>query len=483
MNTQNKKSNVHPILLVVMSGLALLLLAFPAATFLQSIHRYWSGNPEMAVVVSVMLFIALVSFPSIIYLTLNGRRSKPELLGLVIIAAVCLGLVAIYFFWVSAFIRFPADILIWSESDFVNDILKIKTGYPLYTNQANNESFIYPPGVQVITHLVSLLIGNPGSIPVYRSIQVVFAIIAAGIALFSAMKLSPSEPFSKPLNAVLWGITGNAMLFLIATNVITNPFTHNLHNDSLAQLVAIAAFLLLVLYSQTGKTMFLIGMAVLPGLGFLVKQSLAIWAGLYLFYMIFFDRPFSLRKTLLFGLSAFGCILLAVASGYALWGDDFWYWVIIVLRQRGVSLLRSIEHFTLVWPFVLAGFFGGLVNVKGDNFQLIDIRSKTSQHDAAVPCDKNSICSFHNMTSLHNETTRNLRLVYIHPCPHLFVTKLQGRCSQAQDLQEQDHQPQQSFWQKVKKQINPLLQVHLFLSASGFLTVPIHRLAQHCIHA
>jgi hypothetical protein len=369
MNSYSKKTNVHPVLLVVLSGLVVLLLALPASAFLQSIHRYWRGNPEMAVVVSVALFIALVSFPSIVYIALKRRQSKPEVLGLIIIAAVCLGLVAIYFFWVSAFIRFPADILIWSESDFVNDILKIKTGYPLYTDQANNESFIYPPGVQAITYLVSLLIGNADSIPVYRGIQVVFSVIAAAIALFCAMRLTPAGPFSKPLNAALWGILGYALLFLVATNEITNPFTHNLHNDSLAQLVAITAFLLLVLYAQTGKNEFLIGMAVLPGLGFLVKQSLAIWAGLFLFYLIFFDRPFSLKKTLLFGVAAFGGVLLAVASGYVIWRDHFWYWVITVLRLRGVSLLRSIEHFTIVWPFVLAGFFGGLVVLRRENFR------------------------------------------------------------------------------------------------------------------
>ncbi|MCS6953519.1 MAG: hypothetical protein NZM33_11765 [Bryobacteraceae bacterium] len=77
-------------------------------------------------------------------------------------------------------ILFPADILTWSESDFVNDIIKFRIGYPLYTDQRNNDSFVYPPGAQLLTYAISVLIGKSQSIPAYRLIRTVAALAAAG---------------------------------------------------------------------------------------------------------------------------------------------------------------------------------------------------------------------------------------------------------------------------------------------------------------
>ena len=70
-------------------------------------------------------------------------------------------LAASYFFYASYYIALPADIVIWSESDYVNDILKFRLGYPIFTAQVNNESFTYVPGSQILTYFFARTAGRP----------------------------------------------------------------------------------------------------------------------------------------------------------------------------------------------------------------------------------------------------------------------------------------------------------------------------------
>ena len=49
-------------------------------------------------------------------------------------------MVASYLFGVSGYLFFPADFLLWSETDYVNDILKFRSGYPIFTADPNTGS-------------------------------------------------------------------------------------------------------------------------------------------------------------------------------------------------------------------------------------------------------------------------------------------------------------------------------------------------------
>ena len=93
---------------------------------------------------------------------------------------------------------------------------------------------------------------------------------------------------------------------MLATNSITNLFVHNLHNDSLNEFVAIVAYWLLLEYAVTKGRLPLVLMALIPALGFLAKQSLAIWAPLYCVYLLFFDSPRSVVRSMAFAVAAFG---------------------------------------------------------------------------------------------------------------------------------------------------------------------------------
>jgi hypothetical protein len=228
------------------------------------------------------------------YLLVRRRVDEAARLGLMTLATVGVLLLAIYFYQVSFWVSFPADFLIWSESEFVSDILKFRVGYPIYTAHVNNESFIYTPGAPLLTYFISAALGQATSITAYRAIQVGYVAVASVIALFTVRALIEARYPALNYRALFsWSILWLPILFLIATNSLTNPFVHNLHNDALALLVSAAGFFLLVKYAISQDKRLLILMAVIPTIGFLVKQPVAIWAALYLVYLVFFDRPFS----------------------------------------------------------------------------------------------------------------------------------------------------------------------------------------------
>jgi hypothetical protein len=252
------------------------------------------------------------------------------------------------------------------KSEFVSDILKFRVGYPLYTAQVNNESFIYTPGAPLLTYFISAALGQETSIPVYRMIQVGYVALASAIALFTVRALIEARyPVLNYRTLFPWSVLWLPLLFLIATNSLTNPFVHNLHNDALALLVSAAGFFLLVKYAASQDKRLLPLMAVIPAIGFLVKQPVAIWAALYLVYLVFFDRPFSMVRIATFGLAAFVGIIVAMLGGYLLWGENFTYWMFGAAGNHDISPLRSFQHVLDTWPHFTVGLLGGVVFLRG----------------------------------------------------------------------------------------------------------------------
>ena len=353
-------------------GVLVLLQALPVALLIQLINHSLPDRPERAVQVVGVLFAILLALPPAVYLLVRRRAANPGRLGLIVLATVGVLLVSVYLYWVSFYVLFPADILIWSESDFVNDILKFRLGYPIYSAQVNNESFTYVPGSRLLTYFLASLSGRATSIPVYRMIQIGYTLLAAVIAAFCCRGLVEMSLSARRFrDRALWGAVWLPIFFLMATNSLTNPFVHNLHDDALAQLVSVTAYYLLLKYVSTRDDRVLAAMAVIPGLGFLVKQSLAIWAVLYCAQLALFDRPRSMKRLVTFAMIAFGGIGAVIAGCYALWGDNFVYWALTVLGKHGVSPLRSFQHILDAWIYFAIGLLGGVVLLRGKSFHLL----------------------------------------------------------------------------------------------------------------
>ncbi|MCP4609852.1 MAG: hypothetical protein GY845_14180 [Planctomycetes bacterium] len=349
-----------------------IILSLPIAYIIYAINNHYLDRPEHAVKIIGVVLMILFLIPPCVYLLRKKKASNPWTLSSIIIGVVSILLVAVYLFWISSQIFFPADFLIWSESDFINDILKFRAGYPIYSAQENNESFCYTPGTQILTYFLARPFGKAINIPKYRIVQVIFTLLAAVIASFCCHKLIEMSSSRKQFHgSILWNTMSLSFLFLVASNALTNPFMHNLHNDALAQLISIIAYLILLLYAFSRNKHLLILMAILPTVGFLVKQNLIIWAVLYFIYLAIFDLPRSKKRILIFPLAACGVISAVVALCYCMWGNHFFYWVFISLGKHGISPLRSFQHMLDVWIYIVIGLVSGIVLLRGKNFQLL----------------------------------------------------------------------------------------------------------------
>ena len=347
-----------------------LAFALGLALVLQWIQQSLGQNPERAVAVSGVLCAAVLAVVPAVYLLRARRAVRPATAGLVTLGACASVLLGIYFFWVSSYVFFPADFLIWTESDFVNDILKFSVGYPLYSPQVNSDSFVYVPGTQLLTYLLAKLAGKGESIPAYRVIQLFYAAAAAFVgALCCHRLLRIAHPEWRPRNPWLWNCLWFAGLLLIATNGITNPFTHNLHGDALALLTAASAYYLLLKYAETRKPRFLVAMAALMPVGFFIRQSFVAWAGWCALFVLWRDR--SWKRFAAFALASGALVGVTIGLCYAVWGEPFLYWIFSVLSKHGISPLRSFQHLLQAWPYFAAGLLGGVVLLQGRNFRAL----------------------------------------------------------------------------------------------------------------
>jgi hypothetical protein len=315
-------------------------------------------SAETAVIKTGAVFAVILAGVPAIYLLRARRNALPSTLALAFLSTSALLLLAIYFFRVAWYVIFPGDFLIWSEGDFVNDMLKFSVGYPLFTPQVNNDSFEYVPGAQLLTYFLAWLVGKSGSVPFYRVIQVGFTAVAAFVGLLcckSILRLARGTETDR--NGWLWNAFLYAALFLMATNSITNSFTHNLHGDALAQLVTLGAYYLLLAYVETQRRWVLAAMTLVAPLGFLVKQSLVVWAAWYGGFLALWGRSVKRLGAFL----AATAVLCAVTAGicYAIWGEPFYFWTVVVLRKNGVSPLRSFQHLLDAWTYFVAGVLGG----------------------------------------------------------------------------------------------------------------------------
>lgn len=327
---------------------------------------------------TLLLAAALVAIPALVLATSKAQRGSALL---VIFATASTLALTSYLFGVSYYVFYPADFLMWSETDYINDILKFRSGYPIFSADANNESYTYTPGSQLLTYLLASLAGQSTSLPAFRVVQLVYTVGAVVFAvrccaLLVEMSATPGDEDATSSTTSItsspaYGATLFSTLFLVATNSLTNPFIHNLHNDALAQLVSVFAYYLLLQYARTRDRRVLAAMLFIPIVGFLVKQNLALWGGYYVLYLLLFDVPRSLKRIILFGGVAFAILCAGIFCCYLIWGEDFTYWVFYVLSEHKVVPARSVQHFIDIRAYIIMGLAGGALLFRGANFRVL----------------------------------------------------------------------------------------------------------------
>jgi hypothetical protein len=341
------------------AAICVLGISLALAGVIYALQSALQQQTERAVLLTGAFFAAVLAAVPGVYVLSKRRAAIAETASLVFLSTMSLLLLAIYFFWVGWYVFFPADIWIWSEGDFVNDMLKFATGYPLYSSPVNHDSFAYVPGPQLLTYLVARLAGGTGSIPAYRVIQLCYTAIAAFVATLSCRRiLRLAWPESQVGDKWLWNMFSYAAFFLIATNSITNHFAHNLHGDALAQLATIVAYYLLLVYLETRSRRILAAMILMVPIGFLVKQSLLIWVVWYGGFLALWGK--SWKRLAAFAGATAALLAGVLATCYAIWGSTFFYWVFYLFGHHPVSPLRSFQHLLDTWPYYAAGLLGGI---------------------------------------------------------------------------------------------------------------------------
>jgi len=164
----------------VRPGLATFVAAVALAAAFHALHAALGNSGGRQASRAVFALAALV--PCALYVLRARHATQPGHAGWLLLAGTSTALVSSYLFGASFYIFYPADFLMWSETDFVNDILKFRTGHPLFSAEVNNESYTYTPGSQILTYFLASITGHATSLPAYRCVQILYTLLAVLVA-------------------------------------------------------------------------------------------------------------------------------------------------------------------------------------------------------------------------------------------------------------------------------------------------------------
>jgi len=300
--------------------------------------------------------------------------------SLLICFSLSVVLVLYYIIYIKAFVTLPADILMWAETNFVGDIIKLRIGAPIYTPPGDNNSLIYTPGAPLLTYAISWLIGKPASIVAWRVIQLGFIFCAALIATSCARELGAMAfpdvrlPFPRT-----WFAFSFLALLLAATAPNTNKFAHCLHTDALALLISISSFWTMLYYLKAPSARRVLLMAICPAVGYFVKEFLLAWSAV-MFVFLLLENPKQIKRLVFFTAATTIFVLIAMDVCYLLWGDNYVFWTFKVMggaRKKiglspaacNISLVRSLDHTIRAWMEISIGLVGGALALRENNIR------------------------------------------------------------------------------------------------------------------
>jgi hypothetical protein len=258
---------------------------------------------------------------------------------------------------VACLLALPVDLLSYSESGFINDILRMELGLPIYAPPLENQSTVYTPGSQILTRWIGSLFGNPLEVTTLRTAQFMYVVLGVVAATAAADRLARVVAPTRYREPWLWMAWWAPTLFMVAIEPRFNAYTPSLNSDGLALCLSMVALLLMAQHALAPRTWHLVAMAVLPSVGFFVKQNLLAWAGVFTLYL--FIAGLGLRKSSVFGVLAGLSGLCAVATAYWLWGSDFWFWAFTSFGPKTISLPRSLQHLLEAGAYAALGLSAG----------------------------------------------------------------------------------------------------------------------------
>jgi hypothetical protein len=344
---------------LVLGGQLLVLLLWVSGR----LHGLDRNLAPQALLGGAVLLLALAAY--VLYEHSDRLPFAPNAAGLAVLIVMSTALVGVYAINALPELRMRYDLASWSESYFLTPIIKWRAGVPLYTDPRDSNSSVYTFGAPLLTYLIASVLRHPTSIIMYRFIEqgyVVLCALFSAAAAWNLVRLSLPDRWQSLSRA--WLVFFALASVLIATNHTTNAFNIYLHADSLGVLAAALGFWLMTKHAVTNNSRWLLLMAVMPSLAFLVKQYLGILALVYVIYIWIVDRG-DVRRALVLALGSFGLLGLATAACVVHWGQPFRYWVLHVMAEQVVSFSQMFDRLSDAASFILLGLIGGAVLLRG----------------------------------------------------------------------------------------------------------------------
>lgn len=291
-------------------------------------------------------------------------------LALMFCCCIALALFVFFLSSIKPLVFLRADILMWEETDFVSNIIKMNIGAPLYTAPSDSNSLIYNPLAFLVTYAIAWPLDLTKSVAGLRSVQLFYVGLSALLATFASRRLFRfAFPDREVRLASLWFVLTFLSMVLVATSPHVNRFVYTLHVDALSLLVSTISFWMMLRYAENKSIGNLILMSICPAIGFLTKQFLVSWIGVMLVFLLFIDLK-NIRRLALFLVLSCGFVLLAFGACYAMWGDNFIFWTFQVMGGErkaivfspdsySISIVRGMDHIVRAWPEIFVGVLGG----------------------------------------------------------------------------------------------------------------------------
>jgi hypothetical protein len=268
---------------------------------------------------------------------MNALRFKHLLVALTAVTALfVIALVAV----VAQRVAFPYDYLIWSESPFLTNMLKLHNGAPIYGPLSDANSFVYAPGLE---YLCQAILGPFGLALDVRACRIVNVAVGALAAITAALIMTR-------LTAAMTSATrprGMAVLLAgLAILVLFKSFTADVcHPDNLHALHLMVSIALTQRALSRGDSRAALSAALWSGAGVIVKQTAALTTlGVVGCLVLLGARHFSARSRGLMALAGLGSAALS-CSWLLLMHEHGAFWLYRVLRAHPVELSRLDQLF------------------------------------------------------------------------------------------------------------------------------------------
>jgi hypothetical protein len=233
------------------------------------------------------------------------RRATPR--GMRAVAALALLLFLLLLVELGLRVGYPCDLLAWSESPFMTNLLKLAHGLPIYGDPSDLNSYIYSPGLEYLTYAVLAPFGLALDVRWCRLVNLLVGLAAAVCAGTLIGRVA----------GPLRGTRYDRRLILVcscatALVVFERQTADVLHPDNLLLLDGALALLLCYEALHRGSRSLAIVAIAVAGLGIAVKQT-ALLAPLGTTVALVLGRRWGVRGVTLL------TVVFATTGAFATW--------------------------------------------------------------------------------------------------------------------------------------------------------------------